>query len=93
MSKKSIQELKLTYNLEKHWYILVFRIISIIDKAFVPSVQQRIKSIIKDMKIKVVKPHQDGLLKFVLGSEMPTSRMLLQWLEETKISQSEIRAI
>lgn len=45
-------------------------------KAFAPSVYQRIETGIEEISAEAVKPRQDGLLNFIIGSEMPTSQVL-----------------
>ncbi|GBM22492.1 hypothetical protein AVEN_167005-1, partial [Araneus ventricosus] len=35
-------------------------------------------------RVKIVEPHQDGLLNFGFSSDVPTFQVLLQWSEKLK---------
>ncbi|GBM12139.1 hypothetical protein AVEN_39476-1 [Araneus ventricosus] len=75
----------------KTWGILLLYTIAMVIKAFVTSVPQRIETGIEEISVKILDPHQDGLLNFGIGSQMPISQELLQRSErESPGARSEL---
>lgn len=62
-------------------------------EAFVPSVNQSIETGIREIRIQVSEPGNDGFLNFGIGSEMTSCQTLLQRSEEMKIPSCEIQAV
>ncbi|GBN82472.1 hypothetical protein AVEN_2908-1 [Araneus ventricosus] len=62
-------------------------------EAFVSSVNQSIESIIKEIRVQVAEPRNEGFLNFGNGSEVATFQVLLQRSEEMKIARWEIRVV
>lgn len=61
-------------------------------KAF-KAVHQSTETAVEEISVKVVETHHEGLLNFVIGSEMPTSQVLLQRFKEMKITWGKIQAV
>ncbi|GBN94332.1 hypothetical protein AVEN_47723-1 [Araneus ventricosus] len=78
---------------ERHWYILLFHIVTMVVEAFVPSVNQSMETGIEEIRVQVAEPLNEGVLHFHIDSKMATCQVLLQRSEEMKITGCEIRTV
>ncbi|GBM00950.1 hypothetical protein AVEN_151402-1 [Araneus ventricosus] len=62
-------------------------------EAFVPSLNESIETVLKENRVEVAEPLNDGFLNFSIGSEMATFQVLLQGSKEMKITWCEIRVV
>jgi hypothetical protein len=62
-------------------------------EAFVPPVHQGIYPSTEEIGVKRLKPGHDGLLNLTVSCKLPSTRVLLQWSKEMKITRCHVRAV
>ncbi|GBN22549.1 hypothetical protein AVEN_268179-1 [Araneus ventricosus] len=79
---------------KRHWYILIFHIVTMVIEAFVPSVNQYIETGMEGIRFEVAEPFNDGFLSFGIGSEMETLEVLFQGpnIVKSPVARSGLKA-
>lgn len=91
LGENFIQEFTEIHKIVRRWYILFLHLVIIVAQNLLH--HKRIKTCIEEMSVKVVGPHLEDQLIFVIASEMRTSQVFLQPYEAIEITGFKFRFV